>query len=139
MMNREKISKLPEMQIGFIDSICAPIYTAFAKLFPHELSPLLEGCLSNRDLWAEMAKNADIKLACYMNSNTSLISLPSDCAGSIRSRANSFLLERRLERAEPSSAKSSQATSKYRAELQTNLSPSCDQIGVKAGCPRRSV
>lgn len=57
MMNRDKMSKLPEMQIGFIDSICAPIYAAFAKLFPHELGPLLEGCLTNRDLWAEVAKN----------------------------------------------------------------------------------
>lgn len=54
-MNREKMSKLPEMQIGFIDTICAPIYTAFAKLFPLELKPLLDGCLSNRELWHELA------------------------------------------------------------------------------------
>lgn len=54
MMNRNKMSKLPEMQISFIDTICAPIYSAFAKLFPHKLNPLLDGCLKNRNLWAEL-------------------------------------------------------------------------------------
>lgn len=57
MMNRDKMNELPEMQISFIDTICAPIYTALAKLFPNELKPLLDGCLSNRDVWAQMAKN----------------------------------------------------------------------------------
>lgn len=57
------MSKLPEMQIGFIDSICAPIYSAFAKLFPRELSPLLEGCLANRDLWADLAQQRTNELA----------------------------------------------------------------------------
>lgn len=55
MMNRDKMNKLPEMQIDFIDSICAPIYTAFKQLFPSELGPLLEGCLSNRSLWSKLA------------------------------------------------------------------------------------
>jgi len=55
MMNREKVSELPMMQMRFIDSICAPIYTAFAKLFPRELGILLNGCLENRALWAQMA------------------------------------------------------------------------------------
>lgn len=72
-MNRDKMSKLPEMQIGFIDSICAPIYTAFAKLFPHELSPLLDGCLANRNLWVELNKqnnNSRSDLATYLNNNS---------------------------------------------------------------------
>lgn len=56
MMNRDKMSKLPEMQIGFIDTICAPIYVAFAKQFPRELGCLLEGCLANREIWSELAK-----------------------------------------------------------------------------------
>lgn len=56
MMNRDKMSKLPDMQIDFIDSICAPIYTAFAKLFPRELACLLDGCLANRDRWLMLAK-----------------------------------------------------------------------------------
>lgn len=50
------MSKLPEMQISFIDSICAPIYAAFSKQFPHELGILLEGCLANRDIWSELAR-----------------------------------------------------------------------------------
>lgn len=54
-MNRDKMNKLPEMQIDFIDSICAPIYTAFKQIFPDELGPLLEGCLSNRSLWSKLA------------------------------------------------------------------------------------
>lgn len=57
MMNREKINKLPEMQISFIDSICIPIYQAFSKLFPDELGTLLEGCISNRAIWSELAKS----------------------------------------------------------------------------------
>lgn len=57
MMNREKMNELPTMQIGFIDSICAPIYTAFAKLFPQQLYPLIEGCLENRDLWRKLAES----------------------------------------------------------------------------------
>lgn len=56
MMNRDKMNKLPEMQIDFIDSICTPIYTAFAILFPNELSTLLEGCLSNRAVWDDHSK-----------------------------------------------------------------------------------
>lgn len=58
MMNRDKMNKLPEMQIDFIDSICTPIYTAFAILFPNELNHLLEGCLSNRAVWEKFAKSA---------------------------------------------------------------------------------
>lgn len=72
MMNRDKMSKLPEMQIGFIDSICAPIYAAFAKLFPHELGPLLEGCLTNRDLWTEVAKNNNNNSVDLPNSNANI-------------------------------------------------------------------
>lgn len=62
LMNREKMSKLPEMQIGFIDTICAPIYAAFAKQFPKELTQLLHGCLENRKLWAELAEENKQKM-----------------------------------------------------------------------------
>jgi hypothetical protein len=63
MMNRDKRSQLPSMQISFIDSICAPIYTAFAKLFPLQLHPLIEGCLQNRTLWRQMAESkAELKI-----------------------------------------------------------------------------
>lgn len=59
MMNRDKMSKLPEMQIDFINTICAPLYTAFNQLFPSELGPLLDGCLSNRNLWFDLAKKGE--------------------------------------------------------------------------------
>lgn len=86
-MNREKMSKLPEMQISFIDTICAPIYSAFAKLFPHKLNPLLDGCLKNRNLWADLrqktqnstadndkdgtGESLNITVDCYLNNNLS--------------------------------------------------------------------
>ena len=54
MMNREKVDKLPAMQVDFIDSICLPVYKAFAKL-SDTLEPLLEGCLQNRLEWASLA------------------------------------------------------------------------------------
>lgn len=56
MMNREKISELPVMQMSFIDSICTPMYSAFAILFPDELPCLLAGCISNRMLWNNVAE-----------------------------------------------------------------------------------
>lgn len=55
-MNREKMSKLPEMQIEFIDSICQPMYHALAILFPKELGILLQGCITNRDKWEKLAQ-----------------------------------------------------------------------------------
>lgn len=65
MMNRDKMNELPEMQIKFIDTICAPIYGAFGKLFPNEMGPLYEGCLSNRVVWSELAQEKcyDFKVA----------------------------------------------------------------------------
>lgn len=52
MLDRDKKDQLPMMQIKFIDAICMPVYEAFAKLFPHVLTPLLEGCKDNRAAWA---------------------------------------------------------------------------------------
>lgn len=73
MMNRDKMSELPAMQIGFIDSICAPIYSAFARLFPQQLHPLIDGCLSNRELWCQMReKNAkpEVSIINYLACDT---------------------------------------------------------------------
>lgn len=55
MMNREKSDELPKMQVSFIDSICLPIYEAFGKLFPEQLSCLKVGVVSNRDNWLKLA------------------------------------------------------------------------------------
>lgn len=40
------------MQISFIDSICLPIYQAFAKLCKHKLDVLLRGVYRNREAWS---------------------------------------------------------------------------------------
>ena len=55
MMNREKKDRLPSMQLGFIDSICMPVYEAFAKM-SDRLMPMLEGCLQNKTQWSELAE-----------------------------------------------------------------------------------
>ncbi|XP_018570600.1 dual 3',5'-cyclic-AMP and -GMP phosphodiesterase 11 isoform X2 [Anoplophora glabripennis] len=54
IMNREKEDQLPLMQVGFIDSICLPIYESFGMLSDH-LEPLVEGVRQNRKKWLEIA------------------------------------------------------------------------------------
>ncbi|XP_068915494.1 dual 3',5'-cyclic-AMP and -GMP phosphodiesterase 11 isoform X3 [Tenebrio molitor] len=54
LMNREKEDQLPLMQVGFIDSICLPIYEAFSRLSP-QLEPLVDGVKKNRAKWLEIA------------------------------------------------------------------------------------
>ncbi|XP_060523064.1 dual 3',5'-cyclic-AMP and -GMP phosphodiesterase 11 isoform X4 [Cylas formicarius] len=54
IMNREKEDQLPLMQVGFIDSICYPIYEAFGML-SDKLEPLAEGVRQNRIKWLELA------------------------------------------------------------------------------------
>lgn len=55
MMNREKKDKLPAMQVDFIDTICSPVYVAFAKM-SDRLNPLLDGCDQNRQKWTQLAE-----------------------------------------------------------------------------------
>ncbi|XP_017035386.1 dual 3',5'-cyclic-AMP and -GMP phosphodiesterase 11 isoform X2 [Drosophila kikkawai] len=54
IMNREKEDELPMMQVNFIDSICLPIYEAFAAL-SDKLEPLVEGVRDNRGHWIDLA------------------------------------------------------------------------------------
>ncbi|XP_058060795.1 dual 3',5'-cyclic-AMP and -GMP phosphodiesterase 11-like [Anopheles bellator] len=68
IMNREKEDQLPMMQVGFIDSICIPIYEAFAAL-SDKLTPLIDGVLENKKHWIELAQNAKDVYA--NNNNTS--------------------------------------------------------------------
>ncbi|XP_044007181.1 dual 3',5'-cyclic-AMP and -GMP phosphodiesterase 11-like isoform X1 [Aphidius gifuensis] len=56
IMNREKEDQLPMMQVGFIDSICLPIYEAFA-LLSDKLNPLVEGVRQNKQHWLEIAED----------------------------------------------------------------------------------
>lgn len=55
MMDREKVSELPNLQIKFIDGICLFIYKPLANLFP-VLVHLLNGCLTNRQEWENKSK-----------------------------------------------------------------------------------
>ncbi|XP_076367841.1 cGMP-specific 3',5'-cyclic phosphodiesterase-like isoform X1 [Tachypleus tridentatus] len=55
MMDREKKDELPQMQVGFIDSICMPVYKGLTQLQP-ALSSLLRGCESNRQNWQSLAE-----------------------------------------------------------------------------------
>lgn len=59
MMNREKKDMLPTMQVGFIDSICLPVYVAFSKM-SDRLTAMLDGCNSNRAKWTELAEKGPL-------------------------------------------------------------------------------
>uniref|UniRef100_W8B7A9 Phosphodiesterase n=2 Tax=Ceratitis capitata TaxID=7213 RepID=W8B7A9_CERCA len=60
IMNREKEDELPMMQVNFIESICLPIYEAFANL-SDKLEPLVEGVRDNREHWIELAQQVQDK------------------------------------------------------------------------------
>ena len=55
MMDRERKDELPQMQVDFIDAVCTPLYTTLSDSFPW-IKPLLDGCLSNREKWADLAE-----------------------------------------------------------------------------------
>ena len=54
-MDRERKDELPQMQVGFIDVVCRPLYTTLSESFPW-IRPLLDGCLANREKWADLAE-----------------------------------------------------------------------------------
>lgn len=54
LMNRDKEDQLPLMQVGFIDSICLPIYEHFS-LLSETLAPLEAGVRVNRQHWLDIA------------------------------------------------------------------------------------
>ncbi|XP_023938951.1 dual 3',5'-cyclic-AMP and -GMP phosphodiesterase 11 isoform X1 [Bicyclus anynana] len=56
IMNRDKEDQLPAMQVKFIDTICLPIYEAFAVL-SQSLQPMLDRVKSNRAHWIELSNN----------------------------------------------------------------------------------
>ncbi|CAF0771800.1 unnamed protein product [Rotaria sordida] len=58
MMDRAKKDELPKMQVGFIDSICFPLYKMLADVEPG-LNPLYEGCKRNRDNWEKLQQEHD--------------------------------------------------------------------------------
>ncbi|CAM1317755.1 Uncharacterised protein g6831 [Pycnogonum litorale] len=56
MMDRDKRDELPNMQCGFIDFICIPVYKAFSELNIN-LLPLYDGVLSNRKQWKNLEQD----------------------------------------------------------------------------------
>ncbi|XP_066931106.1 dual 3',5'-cyclic-AMP and -GMP phosphodiesterase 11-like isoform X3 [Clytia hemisphaerica] len=54
MMDRAKKDKLPQMQVGFIDGVCLPIYETLSTHYPY-FKPLLDECLNNRKHWKTLA------------------------------------------------------------------------------------
>ena len=48
--------------MDFIDSICMPVYVAFASC-NETLSPLLQGCQNNRREWQSLAEEEEGKKA----------------------------------------------------------------------------
>ena len=60
MMDRERKDELPQMQVEFIDAVCKPLYTTLSDSFPW-IKPLLDGCMANREKWADLAEKV-IKL-----------------------------------------------------------------------------
>ncbi|XP_029930792.1 cGMP-specific 3',5'-cyclic phosphodiesterase [Myripristis murdjan] len=55
VMNRENSTRLPHMQVEYIDEICHPLYKALSGL-SDSCSPLLIGCEKNRENWLRLAK-----------------------------------------------------------------------------------
>ncbi|XP_014485064.1 PREDICTED: cGMP-specific 3',5'-cyclic phosphodiesterase [Dinoponera quadriceps] len=61
MMDRERRDELPQMQVGFIDVICLPLYKVMAETFPWIL-PLYEGTMDNRKHWQDLAEKVEMGL-----------------------------------------------------------------------------
>lgn len=61
MMDRERRDELPQMQVGFIDEICLPLYKILSETFPWIL-PLYEGTVENRKHWKDLAEKVEMGL-----------------------------------------------------------------------------
>ncbi|XP_017787419.1 PREDICTED: cGMP-specific 3',5'-cyclic phosphodiesterase-like [Habropoda laboriosa] len=61
MMDRERKDELPQMQVGFIDVICIPLYKVLADTFPW-IMPLYEGTMENRKHWQDLAEKVEMGL-----------------------------------------------------------------------------
>ncbi|EFN82779.1 cGMP-specific 3',5'-cyclic phosphodiesterase isoform X2 [Harpegnathos saltator] len=61
MMDRERRDELPQMQVGFIDVICLPLYKVMSETFPWIL-PLYEGTMDNRKHWQDLAEKVEMGL-----------------------------------------------------------------------------
>ncbi|XP_019617478.1 PREDICTED: dual 3',5'-cyclic-AMP and -GMP phosphodiesterase 11A-like [Branchiostoma belcheri] len=53
LFDRRRKDDLPEMQLGWIDSVCYPLYEALVKVEPR-LAPLRDGVSANREKWLKL-------------------------------------------------------------------------------------
>ncbi|XP_047432901.1 cGMP-specific 3',5'-cyclic phosphodiesterase [Mugil cephalus] len=58
IMNRENSTRLPHMQVEYIDEICYPLYKAVSRLFD-SCSPLVNGCKKNRENWLQLGEEEE--------------------------------------------------------------------------------
>ncbi|XP_076149299.1 cGMP-specific 3',5'-cyclic phosphodiesterase [Alosa pseudoharengus] len=58
VMNRENSTRVPHMQMEYIDGICAPLYKALAGMFD-SCNPLFEGCMKNHENWQRLAQGEE--------------------------------------------------------------------------------
>ncbi|XP_069679001.1 cGMP-specific 3',5'-cyclic phosphodiesterase isoform X2 [Periplaneta americana] len=61
MMDRERKDELPQMQVGFIDVICLPLYKVLSETFPW-IQPLYDGCYENKQHWQDLAEKVEMGL-----------------------------------------------------------------------------
>ncbi|KAK9301706.1 hypothetical protein QLX08_006106 [Tetragonisca angustula] len=61
MMDRERKDELPQMQVGFIDVICLPLYKVLSDTFPW-IMPLYEGTMENKKHWQDLAEKVEMGL-----------------------------------------------------------------------------
>ncbi|KAF5298891.1 hypothetical protein FQR65_LT09542 [Abscondita terminalis] len=61
MMDRERKDELPQMQVGFIDVICLPLYRVLSETFPW-VKPLYQETLENRRHWQDLAEKVEMGL-----------------------------------------------------------------------------
>ncbi|KAG5871279.1 hypothetical protein JTB14_037079 [Gonioctena quinquepunctata] len=60
-MDRERKDELPQMQVGFIDVICLPLYRVLSETFPW-MKPLYQGTIENRQHWQDLAEKVEMGL-----------------------------------------------------------------------------
>ena len=70
-MDRERKDELPQMQVEFIDAVCRPLYSTLSDSFPW-IKPLLDGCLSNREKWADLAEKVSSVLGSGIRNRNTL-------------------------------------------------------------------
>uniref|UniRef100_A0A8C2PXB9 Phosphodiesterase n=1 Tax=Cyprinus carpio TaxID=7962 RepID=A0A8C2PXB9_CYPCA len=58
VMDRENATRLPHMQVDYIDGICSPLFEALASIC-ESCSPLKEGCRRNRKHWQQLADGGE--------------------------------------------------------------------------------